>query len=78
MKGSKNHEQTRFISANSHDYRAVNRNSFVSISGVEHTYFCICRYHSYFIFHLSVNQITDKEAVRQKSHSKLNSLGVIA
>ncbi|APU46983.1 hypothetical protein F3I00_10380 (plasmid) [Lactobacillus sp. JM1] len=78
MKGSKKHEQTRFISTNSYDHHVVNCDSFVSISGLEHTYFCIYSYHSHFIFHLSVNQNTDEKEVNQKSHLKLTTLEVNA
>ncbi|AUO27529.1 hypothetical protein UP21_03405 [Limosilactobacillus fermentum] len=78
MKVSKKHEQTRFISTNSCDHHVVNYDSFVPISGKEHTNFCICNYHSHFIFHLSDNQDTDEKEVNQKSHLNLTALEVNA
>ena len=74
MKGGKKHEQTRFISTNSYDHHVVNCDSFVPISGSEHTNFCTYNYHSHFIFHLSVNQNTDAKEVNQKSHLNLTAL----
>ncbi|MGA3513584.1 hypothetical protein, partial [Lactiplantibacillus plantarum] len=78
LKGSKKHEQTRFISTNSYDRHVVNYDSFVPISGKEHTNFCICNYHSHFIFHLSDIQDTDEKEVNQKSHLNLTALEVNA